>query len=80
MLELLAVIAPIALIDSTSVTPIALVPLASVLAGKRPYGAAIGFLEANEYSVGADGAGCPVSDQSQYDPVAPQCSEVGRGG
>lgn len=44
MLELLAVIAPIALIDSTSITPIALVPLATVLAGKRPFGTAIAFL------------------------------------
>lgn len=44
MLELLAVIAPIALIDSTSITPIALVPLASILAGKRPYGTAVAFL------------------------------------
>ena len=44
MLELLAVIAPIALIDSTSITPIALVPLTTVLAGKRPYGTSIAFL------------------------------------
>jgi cytochrome c biogenesis protein CcdA len=44
MLELLTVIAPIALIDSTSITPIALVPLTTVLAGKRPYGTSIAFL------------------------------------
>ena len=37
MLELFAILAPIALIDSTSITPLALVPLISILAGKRPY-------------------------------------------
>lgn len=44
MLELLAVIAPIALIDSTSITPMALVPLATILAGRRPYVVAASFL------------------------------------
>jgi cytochrome c biogenesis protein CcdA len=44
MLELLVVIAPIALIDSTSMTPIALVPLATILGGKRPYPTALAFL------------------------------------
>ena len=44
MLELLTIIAPIALIDSTTLTPIALVPLATVLAGKRPYPTALAFL------------------------------------
>jgi cytochrome c biogenesis protein CcdA len=44
MLELLAVLAPIALIDSTSVTPLALVTLINLLAGSRPYQAAAGFL------------------------------------
>jgi hypothetical protein len=38
------VIGPIAVVDSTSITPLALVPLATILAGKRPYGTAIAFL------------------------------------
>jgi len=44
MLELLTVLTPIALIDSTSVTPLGLVPLATILAGKRPFGTAFAFL------------------------------------
>ena len=44
MLELLTVLTPIALIDSTSVTPLRLVPLATILAGKRPFGTAFAFL------------------------------------
>jgi len=44
MLELLSVLAPIALIDSTSITPVALVPLATVLAGKRPVVTAFAFI------------------------------------
>ena len=44
MLELLAVLTPIALIDSTSITPLALVPLATILAGRRPFGTAFAFL------------------------------------
>jgi cytochrome c biogenesis protein CcdA len=44
MLELLTVLTPIALIDSTSITPLALVPLATILAGRRPFGTAFAFL------------------------------------
>lgn len=44
MLQLLAILTPIALIDSSSVTPLSLVPLASMLAGQRPYRTAFGFL------------------------------------
>lgn len=44
MHELLPILAPIALIDSTSITPLALVPLATVLAGKRPYVTAFAFI------------------------------------
>ena len=44
MLELLTVLTPIALIDSTSVTPLGLVPLATILAGRRPFGTAFAFL------------------------------------
>jgi len=44
MLELLIVLTPIALIDSASVTPLGLVPLATILAGKRPFGTAFAFL------------------------------------
>jgi cytochrome c biogenesis protein CcdA len=44
MLELLTVLTPIALIDSTSVTPLGLVPLATILTGKRPFGTAFAFL------------------------------------
>jgi len=44
MLELLIVLTPIALIDSASVTPLGLVPLATILAGKRPIGTAFAFL------------------------------------
>jgi len=44
MLELLTVLTPIALIDSTSITPLGLVPLATILAGKRPFGTAFAFL------------------------------------
>ena len=44
MLELLTVLTPIALIDSASVTPLGLVPLATILAGRRPFGAAFAFL------------------------------------
>ncbi len=44
MLQLLAILTPIALIDSSSVTPLSLVPLASMLAGQRPYRTAFAFL------------------------------------
>jgi len=44
MLELLVVLAPIALVDSASITPMGLVPLATILAGRRPYGTAFAFL------------------------------------
>jgi cytochrome c biogenesis protein CcdA len=44
MFELLSVLAPIALIDSTSIIPVALVPLATVLAGKRPFITAFAFI------------------------------------
>ena len=44
MLELLAVLTPVALIDSASITPLGLVPLATVLAGKRPFRTAFAFL------------------------------------
>jgi cadmium resistance protein CadD (predicted permease) len=44
MLELLTVLAPIALIDSTSIIPLALVALINLLAGKRPYLTSSGFL------------------------------------
>lgn len=44
MLDLFAILAPIALIDSTSITPLALVPMISILSGKRPYLTAFAFL------------------------------------
>ncbi len=44
MLELLAVLTPIALIDSASITPLGLVPLATILAGKRRFSTAFAFL------------------------------------
>ena len=44
MVDLLAVLTPIALIDSTSVTPLGLVPLTTILAGRRPYLTALAFL------------------------------------
>jgi cytochrome c biogenesis protein CcdA len=44
MLELLTVLSPIALIDSASITPLGLMPLATILAGKRPFGTAFAFL------------------------------------
>ena len=44
MLELLTILAPIALIDSTSVIPLALVTLINLLAGKRPYLTSSAFL------------------------------------
>ncbi len=44
MLDLLAVLTPIALIDSASITPLGLVPLTTILAGKRPFGTAFAFL------------------------------------
>ena len=36
MLQLILVIAPIALLDSTSIVPVCLVPLAKLLASRRP--------------------------------------------
>ena len=44
MFELMAILAPIALIDSTSVIPLALVTLINLLAGKRPYLTSFAFL------------------------------------
>lgn len=44
MFELLTVLTPIALVDSVSITPLGLVPLATILAGKRPFGTAWAFL------------------------------------
>jgi len=44
MLELFPILAFIALMDSTSVTPLSLAPLATMLAGPRPYLTAISFL------------------------------------
>jgi cytochrome c biogenesis protein CcdA len=44
MLDLLTILAPIALIDSTSVIPLALVTLINLLAGKRPFLASFAFL------------------------------------
>ena len=44
MQELLLIITPIALVDSTSITPLGLVPLMSILAGPRPYPTALAFL------------------------------------
>ena len=44
MLDLLALLTPIAVIDSTSITPLALVPLATLLAGKRPIVTAFSLL------------------------------------
>lgn len=44
MFELLSVLVSIALIDSTSITPLALVPLATILGGKHPYGTSFAFL------------------------------------
>ena len=42
--ELIPVLTSIALVDSTSITPVALVPLMQVLAGARPYRVAAAFL------------------------------------
>jgi hypothetical protein len=42
--ELFAVLASIALVDSTTVTPLSLVPLATMLAGRKPYATAGMFL------------------------------------
>lgn len=44
MFELLTVLIPIALIDSTSILPLALVTLINLLAGQRPYLTAAAFL------------------------------------
>ena len=44
MLELLIVLASIALIDSASITPLGIVPLTFLLASRRPYVLAGGFL------------------------------------
>ncbi len=44
MVELIPVLTPIALIDSTSITPLALVPLIQVLSGPRGYRTAGAFL------------------------------------
>lgn len=44
MTELLPVLASISLVDSTSVTPLGIVPLTSMLAGPRPYLTAGAFL------------------------------------
>ncbi len=41
---LLLVLAPIALLDSTSMVPLCVVPLAAILGGKRPFLGATGFL------------------------------------
>ena len=42
--ELIPILTSIALVDSTSITPVALVPLMQVLAGARPYRVAAAFL------------------------------------
>ncbi len=44
MLELFLILVPIALVDSLSITPLALVPLISILAGPRRYSTALGLL------------------------------------
>jgi|GEM_PF-1395907 len=44
MTELIPILLPIALIDSTSVTPLGIVPLTGMLAGRRPYTTATAFL------------------------------------
>ncbi|HGY55795.1 MAG TPA: hypothetical protein ENK44_08845 [Caldithrix abyssi] len=44
MIELLAILAPIALIDSLSVVPIASVPLVMLLGGRRPVAGSLAFL------------------------------------
>ena len=44
MLDLLPVLIPIALVDSASITPLGLVPLTTILAGRRPYQTALAFL------------------------------------
>ena len=41
---LLFVLAPIALLDSTSIIPLTVVPLAVLLAGERPSAGAVSFL------------------------------------
>ncbi len=41
---LLFVLAPIALLDSTSIIPLTVVPLAVLLAGERPFAGAVSFL------------------------------------
>ena len=42
--ELIPILTSIALVDSASITPLALVPLMQVLAGARPYRVAVAFL------------------------------------
>jgi len=44
MQELYIVLASIALLDSTSITPLSLVPMATMLAGRRPYLTAASFV------------------------------------
>ncbi len=44
MLTLLPILIPIALVDSLSMTPMALVLLIKILAGNKPYTTAVGFL------------------------------------
>jgi len=44
MLNLLYVLTPIALLDSTSITPLSIVPMALLLAGRRPYVTVSAFL------------------------------------
>lgn len=44
MLELYSILASIALVDSTSITPLSLVPMSTMLAGRRPYLTAGAFL------------------------------------
>ena len=44
MTELLTAILPIAVVDSMSITPLGLVPLATLLAGRRPFAGAAAFL------------------------------------
>ncbi|MCK9995187.1 MAG: hypothetical protein KAH56_02780 [Candidatus Krumholzibacteria bacterium] len=59
MLELLAVLTPIALIDSTSVTPLGLVPLTAML-GRRMDGVAY-FLDGPLIPIGFPGGSGPQS-------------------
>ena len=44
MIALLAILTPISLLDSTSMVPISIVPITTILAGRRALGGAMAFI------------------------------------